>query len=60
MDMGEVTSSYPLAYIASAKRTFWSATTNHVRVDRANACPQCGYIELFLDPAELRDILAGE
>jgi predicted nucleic-acid-binding Zn-ribbon protein len=23
-------------------------------VDRGRACPNCGYVELFLDPAELK------
>ncbi len=51
MDEGSLTASDQIGYV-SKKQTGMIRTVT--KISRARACPNCGYVEIFLDPKELR------
>ncbi len=57
MDNGRIPT--PLKFLFGYKsdtRKHWSFESN---VGKAKACVQCGYLELYIDPEELRDKMKG-
>lgn len=43
-----------LSYVSQKQKGIFRVAT---KVDRAHACPNCGYVELYLDPKELKQRL---
>jgi hypothetical protein len=50
MDAGRVSASQDLYYLSNRQTGTFRTTTS---VRQARACLSCGYVELYLDPAEL-------
>lgn len=50
MDEGLLSASDPIGYV-SKKQTGMLRTVTQIR--QARACPNCGYVEMYLDPKEL-------
>lgn len=51
MDEGAISSSGQIGYV-SKKQTGMLRTVTQIR--QARACPNCGYVEMYLDPKELK------
>lgn len=51
MDEGSISSSDQLGYV-SKKQTGVFRTVTKIR--QARACPNCGFVEMYLDPKELK------
>jgi predicted nucleic-acid-binding Zn-ribbon protein len=51
MDEGAVSASDRIGYV-SKKQTGVLRTVTQIR--QARACPNCGYVEMYLDPKELK------
>lgn len=51
MDEGAISVSNQIGYV-SKKQTGMLRTVT--KISRAYACPNCGYVEMYLDPKELR------
>jgi len=51
MDEGSLTSSGQPGYV-SRKQTGMLRTVT--KISQARACPNCGYVEMYLDPKELK------
>jgi len=51
MDEGSLTSSDQPGYV-SRKQTGMLRTVT--KISQARACPNCGYVEMYLDPKELK------
>ncbi|MEW6239740.1 MAG: hypothetical protein AB1564_02900 [Chloroflexota bacterium] len=51
MDEGLLSASDPIGYV-SKKQTGMLRTVTQIR--QARACPNCGYVEMYLDPKELK------
>lgn len=51
MDEGRMSAGSPIGY-ASQKQT--GVVRKPTAIQQARACPNCGYVELYLDPIELR------
>jgi len=54
MDDGRMSSGDTLGYVSARQEGILRVTT---RVKRARACLQCGFIEMYLDPGELKSRL---
>jgi predicted nucleic-acid-binding Zn-ribbon protein len=54
MDLGMITCTQGHIFFKSDSQGILTMTTP---VDRALACPQCGYVEFYLDPGKLRQSL---
>ena len=51
MDEGAISASDQIGYV-SKKQTGMLRTVTKIR--QAFACPNCGYVEMYLDPKELK------
>ncbi len=51
MDEGHVSAGEELRYLSNRQTGMMRSLTV---IRRARACPSCGYVELYLDPAELK------
>jgi hypothetical protein len=51
MDEGRMSAGSPIGYV-SQKQT--GVIRKPTAIQPARACPNCGYVELYLDPIELR------
>jgi hypothetical protein len=54
MDLGMMTCTQGHLFHKSDTQGIFTMTTP---VDRSLACPQCGYVEFYLNPGELRQHL---
>jgi hypothetical protein len=54
MDDGHMSVGDTLGYVSGQQQGLLKVTT---RVRRARACLECGFIEMYLDPTELRSRL---
>lgn len=54
MDSGRVEANDPLGYVSDKQTGMVRYAT---KVSIGLACPNCGYVELYLDPAELKSRL---
>jgi len=57
MDEGTVSVSDQMGYV-SKKQTGMFRTVTPIR--QARACPNCGYVEMYLDPKELKQRVGGK
>ncbi len=57
MDEGTVSTSSQMGYV-SKKQTGMLRTVTQVK--QARACLNCGYVEMFLDPQELKKRIAAK
>lgn len=51
MDEGQISFSDPAGYV-SRKQT--GMVRRPTTIKQARACPNCGYVEMYLDPKELK------
>jgi predicted RNA-binding Zn-ribbon protein involved in translation (DUF1610 family) len=57
MDEGSLTLSDQPGYV-SRKQTGMLRTVT--KISQARACPNCGYVEMYLDPRELKQRIMGK
>jgi len=51
MDEGMLSASDPIGYVSKMQTGMLRSVT---QIRQARACPNCGYVEMYLDPKELR------
>lgn len=57
MDEGTVSTSSQMGYVSKKQIGMLRTVT---QVKQAHACLNCGYVEMFLDPQELKKRIAGK
>lgn len=57
MDEGSLTTSDQPGYVSQKQTGMLRAVT---KIGRARACPNCGYVEMYLDPKELKRRITGK
>ncbi len=57
MDEGLLSTSEQPGYVSQRQTGMLRTVT---KISRARACPNCGYVEMYLDPKELRQRITGK
>lgn len=57
MDEGSLSTSEQPGYVSQRQTGMLRTVT---KISRARACPNCGYVEMYLDPKELRQRITGK
>jgi len=55
MDEGHLSFSDPVGYVSQKQNGMVRRSTI---IKQARACPNCGYVEMYLDPKELKQKIA--
>jgi len=51
MDEGTLSSSDPVGYVSKKQTGMMRVVT---KIQQVRACPNCGYVEMYLNPQELK------
>lgn len=57
MDQGSISSGEHIGYVSKKQMGMLRTVT---KITEARACPNCGFVEMYLDPKTLRERLGGK